>query len=467
MKQSALECLKDTNIKLLGCSFDHSALRLDLRIQDIRSLQALRDRVLDGSFERELTQKLAPDQSLRVHVDKSRFLRFTKIACKGSRVSQLIRWRSWRRWTVRRTSISPLRPGPGKPLLRCKEFWRDWGGPPPMHVSSMWRHRSLLLLFFLRWLAMRLTPQKEADGPSNFENFENALQRLFLLHHPYNRFILPELQQGRIILRPGPPEPEDPMFHLAVYDESHKIFGEDAVDRTLLDRVNALRRLFLSDEAQSSAVRHSFPAAKHVKLSEVVRSTERIVLAAAMFRYSSDENENVTSHGKSLGPPLKTFLFKLDDEDNRFTQYARQVVAALWHAVRMFPNMSLHGRIAILVRDQHFRRQLYLHLQQALNDDLRHRRLQILSLAESLLQLPERLLKSSSQQHRECIVLDSLENADGIEQLIVICVGLDEPLKKDGDQNFCSQLYRALTRAQLLAMVVNEHIQGGLKPVSP
>ena len=467
MKQSALECLKDTNIKLLGCSFDHSALRLDLRIQDIRSLQALRDRVLDGSFERELTQKLAPDQSLRVHVDKSRFFTLYEDSLQGLEGLTAHQMEKLEEMDGEKDVHLSAPAGAGKTFVAMQRVLEGLGGPASDARVLYVAPSKPLLLFFLRWLAMRLTPQKEADGPSNFENFENALQRLFLLHHPYNRFILPELQQGRIILRPGTPEPEDSMFHLAVYDESHKIFGEDAVDRTLLDRVNALRRLFLSDEAQSSAVRHSFPAAKHVKLSEVVRSTERIVLAAAMFRYSSDENENVTSHGKSLGPPLKTFLFKLDDEDNRFTQYARQVVAALWHAVRMFPNMSLHGRIAILVRDQHFRRQLYLHLQQALNDDLRHRRLQILSLAESLLQLPERLLKSSSQQHRECIVLDSLENADGIEQLIVICVGLDEPLKKDGDQNFCSQLYRALTRAQLLAMVVNEHIQGGLKPVSP
>ncbi|CAE7237278.1 Rai14, partial [Symbiodinium sp. KB8] len=459
--QSARECLKDTNIKLSGCSVDHWALRLDLLIQDIRSLQALRDRVLDGSFERELTQKLAPDQTLRVHVDKSRFFTLYEDSLQG--LEGLTAHQAEKLEEMEgETDVHLSAPaGAGKTFVAMQRVLEALGGPTSdAHVLYVAPSKALLL-FFLRWLAMRLTPQEDADGPSNFENFENAVQRLSLLHHPYKSITLPGLQQGRIILRPGKLEAEK-MFHLAVYDESHKIFGQQAVDKTLLNRVNALRRLFLSDEAQSSAVLHSFPAAKRVKLSEVVRSTQRIVLAAAMFRYSSDENENVTSHGKSLGPPLKTFLFQPDDENNIFTQYARQVVAALWHAVRMFPNMSLHGRIAILVRDQHFRRQLYLHLQQALNEDLRHRRLQILSFAESLLQLPERLLKSSSQQHRECIVLDSLDNADGIEQLIVICVGLDEPLKKDGHQNFCSQLYRALTRAQLLAMVVNEHVQGGL-----
>ncbi|CAE7436837.1 Rai14, partial [Symbiodinium sp. CCMP2456] len=458
--QSALECLKDMNIELLECSVDQWALRLDLRIQDIRSLQALRDRVLDGSFERELTQKLAPDQTLRVHVDKSRFFTLYEDSLQGLEGLTAHQQEKLEEMEGEADVHLSAPAGAGKTFVAMQRVLEALGGPTSdAHVLYVAPSKALLL-FFLRWLAVRLTPQEDADGPSNFENFENALKRLSLLHHPYKSMILPKLQQGRIILPPGPEA--ETMFHLAVYDESHKIFGQEAVDKTLLNRVNALRRLFLSDEAQSSAVLHSFPAAKRVKLSEVVRSTERIVLAAAMFRYSSDENENVTSHGKSLGPPLKTFLFQPDQEKNRFTQYSKQIVAALWHAVRMFPNMSLHGRIAILVRDQHFRRQLYLHLQQALNEDLRHRRLQIVSFAESLLQLPERLLKSSSQPHRECIVLDSLENADGIEQLIVICVGLDEPLKKDGDQNFCSQLYRALTRAQLLAMVVNEHVQGGL-----
>ncbi|CAE7779313.1 Rai14 [Symbiodinium sp. CCMP2456] len=469
VEQSARECLQELDVMLLGCEFEDWALRLDLRIPDIRSLQALRDQVLDGSFEKKLKEKFASNaQNFRAHVDKSRFFSLYEDSLRGLEGLTAHQKEKLHEMEGEKDVHLSAPAGAGKTFVAMQRVLETLQDPDAnvLYVAPS----KALLLFFLRWLAMRLTPQDNTDtaGPK-FETPEKALRRLLLLHDPYQSLILPELQQGRIVLHTdtvqGPMSSGELMFDLAVYDESHKIFCQTVdLNQTLLNRVRARReelfQLFLSDEAQSSAVQHAFPDATHVKLSEVVRNTERIVQAAAMFRYSSDPTENVTSFGKSLGPPLKTFLFAPDVDKHK--TYAKHVVAALWHAVCMFPDMSFHGRIAILVRDQKFRRELSNHLQPALNEDIRHRRFETKSFAESLLQLPERLLQTSPQQHRECIVLDALDNADGLEQLIVICVGLDEPLKKDCDQNLCSQLYRALTRAQLLAMVVNEHVQGGL-----
>ena len=55
-----------------------------------------------------------------------------------------------------------------------------------------------------------------------------------------------------------------------------------------------------------------------------------------------------------------------------------------------------------------------------------------------------------------------MDNAEGLEQLVVVCVGLDAPIRRHlEDLQTRSRLYRGLTRAQLLAIVVNERVQGG------
>ncbi|CAE7024946.1 unnamed protein product, partial [Symbiodinium sp. CCMP2456] len=55
-----------------------------------------------------------------------------------------------------------------------------------------------------------------------------------------------------------------------------------------------------------------------------------------------------------------------------------------------------------------------------------------------------------------------MEQADGLEQMIVVCAGLDSAIRNSTeDLQTRSQLYRGITRAQLLAVVVNEHIPSG------
>ena len=51
---------------------------------------------------------------------------------------------------------------------------------------------------------------------------------------------------------------------------------------------------------------------------------------------------------------------------------------------------------------------------------------------------------------------------DGLERLVVICVGLDQVIDRgDGVSETRSLLYRAMTRAQLAVAVVNEALPGG------
>ena len=125
----------------------------------------------------------------------------------------------------------------------------------------------------------------------------------------------------------------------------------------------------------------------------------------------------------------------------------------------MYPDISLHPRLALLVPNEGFRNQLKPILTPALHKELLHRSMHLISFEESLRQVRLWSMQSHAEEH---IVLDCVENVDGLENLIVIYIGLDAPIA-DGAVDFKTRvrLYRAFTRAQLLAMVVNERIQGG------
>ena len=57
-------------------------------------------------------------------------------------------------------------------------------------------------------------------------------------------------------------------------------------------------------------------------------------------------------------------------------------------------------------------------------------------------------------------MLDTIANFDGLERLMVIAVGLDAPIDAGGEQ-VRSLLYRAVTRAHMMVVVVNQLLPGG------
>ena len=59
-------------------------------------------------------------------------------------------------------------------------------------------------------------------------------------------------------------------------------------------------------------------------------------------------------------------------------------------------------------------------------------------------------------------LLSPIASATGLERLIVICVGLDAVMETtDALALTRSVLYRALTRAHMMVLVVNEYVRGG------
>ena len=195
------------------------------------------------------------------------------------------------------------------------------------------------------------------------------------------------------------------------------------------------RRVLLSDASQgASAV--AYPPAHAAELTEVVRCSQRVVAGAMAFQLGGDRKLLTASVSEDAGPPLKSFLFDVDEAD-RFEAYGKYCQAALAHVSTSFPGLDLHDRVCVAVPDDAFRRQL---LETGAFDSYRVRT----------------AAGASAELSNSSLVVDAIDNLDGLERLVVICCGLDAV--KDATR---SSLYRAVTRAHLMVVVVNEFLRGG------
>ena len=80
-------------------------------------------------------------------------------------------------------------------------------------------------------------------------------------------------------------------------------------------------------------------------------------------------------------------------------------------------------------------------------------RFEFVDAATASAALPREEERSSGS--KPWLVADSIGNMDGLERLVVICVGLDQVIDRgEGSMETRSRLYRAMTRAQLAVAVV-------------
>ena len=251
-------------------------------------------------------------------------------------------------------------------------------------------------------------------------------------------------------------------YALVVVDEAHHLRGDAAVCEQLR-LVDFVEILFLGDASQATAVldgeglvRSLSPAAGAVKvvaLTEVVRSTKRIVAGAAAFQLAAGRKAETYSRSASVGPPLIALVFpKSDDATN---EYARTVAAALEKIKAQLAGVSLDDRVAIVCPDDAFVAALRGPLAEVLGDAFE---LVDAKTASAVLSREEGDDGAVAGPQR--LVIDSIEAMDGLERLAVVCVGLDNVVEK-GASTTRSRIYRAMTRSQLVVAVVNEFLPGG------
>ena len=192
---------------------------------------------------------------------------------------------------------------------------------------------------------------------------------------------------------------------------------------------------------------------QQARLTEVLRGTTRLLAGGAAFGPASNVEPEVQFMGGDPGPPLKTYIF----EGESFPAYAVHVLKALDFVQKTCRFRRQHG-VAVLTRDEVFSMTLRPALDRILRRSHRHRRVRLVSVAESFWQ----------GWSEECLILDSVEKAAGREFLAVILVGLDCPVSDTAvDIERQSLLYKAITRAQFMAVIVNHLLEGGwLEPLS-
>eukprot|EP00935_MAST-01C_sp_MAST-1C-sp1_P002828 g2828.t1 len=226
-------------------------------------------------------------------------------------------------------------------------------------------------------------------------------------------------------------------------------------------------RLVLSDISQSRERDNplGIQDMRMVQMNEVVRNTERIVLGATGFQIrdsdDSDDSGPTRCCYKSGGPPLKSFVFKpAHDTEERLTRYAEQVTKALDEVQKQFAGLSLHNRVAIIAPDEHFAETFRPVLERHIGS-----RFALIDAVKASRTVPgAKGPKRVPERKNEWLVFDSIDNFNGLERLIVIAVDLDRAIDNGEGSSTLetrSRLYRAITRAQLMAAVVNEIIVGG------
>jgi hypothetical protein len=290
-------------------------------------------------------------------------------------------------------------------------------------------------------------------------------------------------------------------FSLTIVDEAHHIYTNplcrECVGAYVLPPTEARHLMLLSDISQSSGKEEEldYPKGKPkiVTLTEVVRSSQRIVEAASAFQLG-DSVHKISCQHSAAGPPLKAFMFNLegavpdavplnmkDLNVGQVRQYAGKTVEAIKHVISMFGSLRLHDRVAIVVDEailnafrgtfsggeyqggllgaellKHFTMRESATKQQI---EAGHARsFQIIDATQAA-----SMVMGGSQDDREWLIVDTVEAFDGLERLVVIAVGLDAKIVKGGASTLKTRslLYRAMTRAHMLAIVVQHNIPGG------
>jgi serine/threonine protein kinase len=196
---------------------------------------------------------------------------------------------------------------------------------------------------------------------------------------------------------------------------------------------------------------------KEVVLWEVVRCTKRIVEGARAFQ-TNDDDKPTKCHHSADGPPLKVLLMgKSLSLEPRVKGYVSKLMEAFAYLTIQLPGLDWNDRVAILAPSTQFIELVKPELEASLL--LSGRKIQFATADEASRTVSTSRISSPTE--KDCLVLDTVDNFNGLERLIVIAVDLDSPMDQGAAAETRSQLYRALTRSQMMVVVVNVVLHGG------
>ena len=452
------------------------AMTFDIRSQDVGSLQKLCSDVLSGNFEVSINKETFKNQTetaglndeidyWQLQVNKTEFVKaYKSMLMSSTRLTPHQQDRLSKLDESNRIHLKAAA-GSGKTFVAAQKVVNTLLGHPEGQVLFVAPCKTLCLHF------VRLLLMMDTGGRAE----ELVCARLKVMYNnPFKCFMTVRIvdNKRRITFQEEKNTAERELI-LAVVDEAHDIFCPRVVQKHLKETLQRSKQsILLSDLSQSSALEQNFHELGHydeVYLTETVRSTERVALGAKSFQLSFEheqsEKTEVTSIG-SKGPPLKTFIFERPKKEAAplFNDYCHYTIAALKHVVSSYPDLSLHHNVAIIVPHSDFLGKLKPLLKKKLQEEITCRklskRLGLISFEDSLSYLVSSSVaeQDSKEEH---MILDSIDNAKGLEQLIVIVVGMDAEIKSKGARD------RETVKFVGRSRVENSHHESSLMPSSP
>ena len=528
--------------------------RARVAVDDKASLDALRDRVVlkteDDSLENAFNKALQTTGGERISVNRGAFLESYEQTVM--RFTKLTEHQREKLETVRREPVAVLlaHAGAGKTFFAIQRMAQVLNSDPRAVLLFVARNTALAF-FVCKWLVY--ASQASAD---------RIVDRVHVLVAPFEdgpRRVRVEAAGARRRLSLGSAGKCE--YALVVVDEAHHLAGEPKLHEQLKKvRAAEATLLFLSDASQATEATPdaeklarslvNLPRDQAVAvatLSEVVRSTKRIVAGAAAFQLDAGRKAEMSTYTASPGPPLVARIFPVEGDTDEI--YAREVVEAIAAIRRKLADLDdLDDRVAVVGPDDAFVERLrgpldrtldsfapmsaalastshqppaacgtyvldretsgsggaayycaanglylyerssgswcvgkahgdksckayaslkgwsfYLNKNWTLRSDvtLTFARFELVDAATASAVLP-RAETEERASSKQWLVVDTVDNMDGLERLVVICVGLDQVIDRcAGVLETRSRLYRAMTRAQLAAAVVNEALPGG------
>eukprot|EP00438_Fugacium_kawagutii_P022216 Skav203949 [mRNA] locus=scaffold391:205921:208083:- [translate_table: standard] len=422
-------------------------VRFDLQGNErIRQAQMLRDAVLSKDLDAKLNRVLSKHRggTEELAVDNAEFLKhYTR------RLMSFTTLTPHQEEKLKELSASPhehvhlMAPaGSGKTFVALRyvldKLQQNTTGKNVKYIMYICPNQSLAF-YFVQWLLMHVSGQK-------------WLKRMVVLHWPYTHFMRVSVQKRRIVLQEMLGHISHLAGVLAIFDEAHEVLR---MDSSLFSKIQAKQKVLLSDVSQSQSLHVDYPGVPTVTLTQVVRSTKRVVAGAASFGL---QDSGATSCIGTTGPPLKTFLFEPPrDSHSFFAQFAQKTVEALLHLLQTYPSVRFEQDVAVIVSNEDFYKNFRPHLEQCLETKFSPSS-QVVSFEESLAYLP-----GDNDHHivDEMFILDLDYNARGLEKLFIVCVGFDVEITGDNDNSARARLYHSITRAQLQTVVVDQFLPGG------
>ena len=316
------------------------SLAIRLRIKHIDLLQHVRDLVLSNELESNINKGLV---NWQIHVDKTFFCKVFELELQN--LSDLTDHQKEKvreiKDLIKDEDVHLSAPaGAGKTFVAAQCALDKLRSNHEGHILFV-APSIALGLYFVRWLA---------QSPPSRGKLHMLLRRIVLMEHPYQHFLSLHVDGDRL---GWTTLPDSKMrFLLTIIDEAHDIFCTDGNRTFLEEKIEAPRQvLFLSSVSQNSFGAVDFPPAKKITMTQVVRSTQRIVAGAAAFQASAAEKDQIGSLCPA-GPPLKAFLFESDGQ--LYENYAEHTVSALFFVMCIYAGLSLHKRLVLLVPNPDF-----------------------------------------------------------------------------------------------------------------